>query len=48
LNGRVVYTQKDADFNIEKSIDMNRFQAGMYIVNVNNEQFSFSQKIVKN
>jgi hypothetical protein len=48
LNGRVVYTQKDADFNIEKTIDLSRFQAGMYILKVNNEQFNFSQKIMKN
>ncbi len=48
LNGRVVYSQNNTDFNIEKAIDMSQFQSGMYIVKVNNNQVNFSQKIVKN
>lgn len=48
LNGRVVYNVNNTDFNVEKTIDMNQFQAGMYIVKVSNEQINFSQKIVKN
>jgi hypothetical protein len=48
LNGRLVYSQNNTDFNVEKSIDMSQFQSGMYIVKVNNNQVNFSQKIVKN
>jgi hypothetical protein len=48
LNGRLVYSQNNIDFNVEKSIDMSQFQSGMYIVKVNNNQVNFSQKIVKN
>ena len=48
LNGRLVYSQNNTDFNVEKAIDMSQFQSGMYIVKVNNNQVNFSQKIVKN
>ncbi len=48
LNGRVVYAEKDASFNSSKEINLSHLQSGMYIINVEADQLSFSKKIIKN
>jgi hypothetical protein len=48
LNGRVVYTEKDSSFNSTKEINLSHLQSGMYIINVEADQLSFSKKIIKN
>lgn len=46
LNGRIVYKLDDVDFNIEKSINLNSLQKGMYIIKVSNESINFTEKII--
>ena len=48
LNGRIVYKLNYTDFNIEKSINLNSLQRGMYIIKVSNETLSHSEKIFIN
>jgi hypothetical protein len=47
LNGRMVYNLENVDFNssVEKSINLNQLQKGMYIIKVSNETLNFTQKI---
>ncbi len=46
LTGRIVYKLMDTDFNIEKSINLNSLQKGMYIIKVYNESINFTEKII--
>lgn len=46
MNGRVVYDQTDDHFNIEKSINLNSLQDGVYILKVNSADFNYSNKII--
>lgn len=48
MNGRIVYKLTDSDFNIEKSINLNSLQKGMYILKVSNETINYSEKIIIN
>ncbi len=48
LNGRVVYVEKEASFDSSKEINLTHLQSGMYIINVEADQLSFSKKIIKN
>ncbi len=46
LNGRIVYKLTDSNFNIQKSINLNSLQKGIYILKVNNETINFTEKII--
>lgn len=46
LNGRIVYKVTDSNFNIDKSINLNSLQKGIYILKVNNETINFTEKII--
>lgn len=50
LNGRIVYKTTDIDFNsnskVDKSINLNHLQKGMYIIKVSNENINFTEKIL--
>jgi len=46
LNGRIVYKVTDSNFNIDKSINLNSLQKGIYILKVNNETVNFTEKII--
>lgn len=46
LTGRIVYKVTDSNFNIEKSINLNSLQKGMYIIKVDNETMNFTEKII--
>lgn len=46
LNGRIVYKVADSNFNIDKSINLNSLQKGIYILKVNNETINFTEKII--
>lgn len=47
VNGRTVYTQNNQDFNIEKTINLNNLQTGMYILKVSNgDTINYTQKII--
>ena len=46
MNGRVVFTQNNADFNIEKSINLSGLSKGMYVLKVGGSSVNYAQKIV--
>jgi extracellular elastinolytic metalloproteinase len=46
LNGKVVYKLTDSNFNIEKTINLNALQKGMYILKLSNESINFTEKII--
>lgn len=48
INGRLIIENKDIDFNLEKSIDLGRFQSGMYILKIDGDNLNFSTKLIKN
>jgi len=48
MNGRIVYKLTDSDFKLEKSINLNSLQKGMYILKVSNETINYSEKIIIN
>ncbi len=48
LNGRVVYSQIDNDFNAEKTIDLSDLESGIYIINIEGDQLNFNKKIIIN
>ncbi|MBC7607934.1 MAG: T9SS-dependent M36 family metallopeptidase [Burkholderiales bacterium] len=48
LNGRVVFNQTDENFNIEKTLNLNNFQSGLYILKIVADNLNYSQKLVKN
>lgn len=48
LNGRVVYSLENTDFNIEKSINLNNIQKGIYIVKIDGTSLNYTKKIILN
>jgi extracellular elastinolytic metalloproteinase len=46
LNGRVVFKNADANFNIEKSINLSHLQKGMYILKMSGSNLNHTEKIV--
>lgn len=46
INGRVVYTVNDENFNVEKAINLSSLQKGMYVLKVNTADFNFAEKII--
>ena len=48
INGRIVSEYKNEDFNIEKSLNLNNLQTGMYVLKVSGDALNFTQKIMKN
>lgn len=47
INGRLVLTN-DTDFNVEKMIDLNQFQAGIYLLKITGDNLNYTQKLIKN
>ena len=47
INGRSIYKENNCDFNLEKSIDISSFQAGIYLVKVSGDDLNYVQKIIK-
>lgn len=48
VNGRVVFQNKNNDFNVETSLNLSHLQSGMYFVKVNGENLNFSKKLILN
>lgn len=48
VNGRIVHSVNDTDFNIEKTINLNHLQSGIYILKVNGDSINHTQKIILN
>lgn len=48
INGRIVNEYKNEEFNIEKSLNLNNLQTGMYVIKVSGDSLNFTQKIIKN
>lgn len=48
INGRVVFTAKETDFNTEKTINLSHLQTGMYVLKVSGDQLNYTQKIILN
>ena len=46
LNGRVVYSAPNSDFNIEKTLDLRHLQSGMYVIKVNGDSLNYTHKII--
>jgi hypothetical protein len=46
INGREVYKSNVSDFSIEKSINISQFQSGIYILKLEGENLSYSEKII--
>ena len=47
LNGRVVYSTSVKDFSLEKSLDLNQLQSGMYLLKIATPEATHTQKIIK-
>jgi hypothetical protein len=45
-NGRVVYTLPNEAFEIDKRIDLNGLQKGIYMLKVTGEALNYTQKII--
>ncbi len=48
INGRIVNEFINADFNIEKSLNLSSLQSGMYIIKINGDNLNYTKKIIKN
>ena len=48
INGRIVNEFINADFNIEKSLNLSSLQTGVYIVKINGDNLNYTKKIIKN
>ncbi len=48
INGRIVNEYRNEDFNVEKSLNLNSLQTGVYILKVTGDSLNFTQKIMKN
>lgn len=48
LNGRNVYNQDVNNFNTESAINLSNLQSGMYLIKVDGENVSYTQKIILN
>ncbi|WP_394758974.1 T9SS-dependent M36 family metallopeptidase [Flavobacterium sp.] len=48
INGRVVYTTNDTDFNTEKTLNLNHLQKGMYVIKINGDDVNYIKKIILN
>ncbi len=46
INGRTVYNTSNEDFNIEKTVNLNHLNTGMYILKVSGADVNFTQKIM--
>jgi extracellular elastinolytic metalloproteinase len=47
INGRIVSEYKNEEFNIEKSLNLNNLQTGVYVLKVTGDSLNFTQKIMK-
>ena len=48
INGRIVNEYINEDFNVEKSLNLNTLQTGVYILKVSGDSLNFTQRIIKN
>ncbi|MEO0038874.1 MAG: hypothetical protein RIQ59_2085 [Bacteroidota bacterium] len=48
INGRIVEEFSNEDFNVEKSLNLNNLQSGIYVLKVIGDEMNFTQKIIKN
>ena len=48
INGRVVFSSKDDNFNIERTIDLSHLQSGMYLLKVSGTDLNYTKKLIKN
>ncbi len=48
INGRVVYSLNNTEFNNEKSIDLNHLQAGVYVLKISGDELNYTKKIILN
>ncbi|WP_395047900.1 T9SS-dependent M36 family metallopeptidase [Flavobacterium sp.] len=48
INGRVVYTANDTDFNTEKTLNLNHLQSGMYVIKISGDDLNYIKKIILN
>jgi hypothetical protein len=47
INGRIVNEYKNEEFNIEKSLNLNGLQSGIYVLKASGDSLNFTQKIIK-
>ncbi len=48
LNGRLILSNNNIDFDNEKTIDLSQYQSGVYLLKVVGEKLNYTQKLIKN
>jgi hypothetical protein len=48
INGRVVYSAKNEEFNGQKAIDLNHLVKGIYIMKISGNGLNYTEKIIRN
>ncbi len=48
INGRIVIEFKNQDFNVEKALDLNNLQSGVYVIKIVGDNLNYTEKIIKN
>ncbi|WP_221259169.1 T9SS-dependent M36 family metallopeptidase [Flavobacterium okayamense] len=48
LNGRKVFSNTDGNFSVEKSLNINSLQSGVYLLKLTGDNLTFTQKVIKN
>ncbi len=48
INGRIVKTIYDNNFSIQKTVNINELQAGVYVIKIVGENINYTQKVVLN
>ncbi|GEP49716.1 peptidase M36 [Flavobacterium noncentrifugens] len=46
INGRIVFSQNEDHFSVEKSINLSSLQKGIYVLKVNTADFNYTEKII--
>lgn len=47
INGRIVSEFKNQDFNVEKALDLNNLQSGVYVIKIIGDNLNYTEKIIK-
>jgi hypothetical protein len=46
INGRIVYTANDTDFNTEKNLNLNHLQKGIYVIKISGDDVNYIKKFI--
>lgn len=48
MSGKLVFEAKGEDFNIEKAIDLSRFNTGTYLLKIEGDRLNYTRQLIKN